>query len=91
MIWKISALLTRNETLWKLDGEVGLKIFHYHGWMLVHLTKICYPTIACYQDPRCSYKHTHMSTIECIAENIDYVSTNKDIVTFSLMLKRRYV
>ena len=38
MIWKVSALLTNVETLWKLTEEMEPRTLNWNGWLLVYLS-----------------------------------------------------
>ena len=70
LLWTLSALLTRSETLWQLTVHLELRTSRWHGWLLIYLTKQCFPNIARRQDTKDPFKSNQVRTIPRIMEKI---------------------
>ena len=70
LLWTLSALLTRSETLWQLTVHLELRTSRWHGWLLIYLTKQCFPNIARRQDTKDPFKSNQVRTIPRIMEKV---------------------
>ena len=60
--WKLSAILSSTEEVWKLITETQLFKSKWHGWFLSYLSKQCFANISCRQDSRDPFKYNQVST-----------------------------
>ena len=74
LIWTLSDLLTRLELLWKLVCQVEMRSLRCYGWLLVYLTKQCFPN-SHRQDTRDIFKYKFISQYKNLTKNFPSVST----------------
>jgi hypothetical protein len=77
-IWKVSALVTRIELLWKFTAECDMKRSRWHGRLFVYLTKIRFPEFYLRQDNRDPFKFRHISSIDQITAKTNFTTNDND-------------
>jgi hypothetical protein len=85
LLWKLSAILTQVDAIWKSVCSSVCDNKTWYGWFLVYLTKKCFPTNrkSSRRDP---FKYSEMSSIEKLASklpigaNLSNLFTNIDSI-----------
>jgi len=79
MIWRLSAILTRIDALWKIITEVELRRSNWHGWLLIWLSKMCFPELTRRQDRKDPFSFQQVKSVQNIVQRLNLDNTFEHI------------
>ena len=81
LIWTISGLISRVESLWQVIDKVELKTSQWYGWLMVYLTKQCFDRGGRRQNGKDPFKYKFISTVEKITEKINEINSELNLAS----------